>query len=407
MGIKLAWLRIIQSLFVFLRFIFNFFFDKFYMNFYKLLIISGLLFGFNQIVAQKTYFQQQADYKIAVTLDDENHFLRGQWSLKYQNNSPDTLTFIYLHLYPNAYKNRNTALGRQLTADGNLGWYFEKEEARGFIDSLEFKTDNQKLNWAFKVNFYDIAKIELSQPLLPNQSVEISSPMRLKIPKSVSRLGHVQQSYQITQWYPKPAVYDNKGWQEMPYLNQGEFYSEYGSFEVSLTLPENYVVGASGDLQNQTEKDFLAKKADFTRNYDFKNIDKKNLQDTFPISSLTLKTVTYKLENAHDFAFFADKRYFVLIDSVQLKNGKTVTTYAMFSKEEADLWQNASLYLKRSIDFYSNTVGFYPYNQVTAVQSALGAGGGMEYPTITVIGRSGNARALEVVIMHEVGHNWF
>ncbi len=377
------------------------------MNFYKLLIISFLCIAFNEIAAQKNYFQQQADYKIAVTLDDEKHFLRGQWTMKYQNNSPDTLKFIYLHLYPNAYKNRNTALGRQLTADGNLGWYFEKEEARGYIDSLEFKADNQKLNWQFKDGFIDIAKVELATPLAPNQSVEISSPMRLKIPKSVSRLGHVEQSYQITQWYPKPAVYDREGWHEMPYLNQGEFYSEYGSFEVSLTLPENYVVGASGDLQNQSEKEFLQKRADFTKAYDFKSINPKNLQDTFPVSSKTFKTITYKIENAHDFAFFADKRYFVLIDSVQLKNGKMVTTYAMFSKEEADLWQDASLYLKRSVDFYSNVVGFYPYNQVTAVQSALGAGGGMEYPTVTVIGLSGDARALEVVIMHEVGHNWF
>ena len=353
----------------------------------------------------QNYFQQAVSYQIKVTLDDKNHYLRGDWALTYTNNSNDTLTFIYLHLYPNAYKNRNTDLGKQLTADGNLGWYFEKEDARGFIDSLAFSCNGKLLSWDYKKGYLDIAKVELAQPLLPAQTINISSPMRIKIPKSVSRLGHVEQSYQITQWYPKPAVYDKNGWHEMPYLNQGEFYSEFGSYQVSISLPQNYVVAASGDLLTANEVKFLQQKSIASSKLDFKK--QPVLNDTFPVSDKKFKTIEYKIDSAHDFAFFADKRYFVIADSVQLKNGHTVRTYAMFTNVEADLWANSSLYLKRSIDFYSNTVGFYPYNQVTAVQSALGAGGGMEYPTVTVIGETGTARALEVVIMHEVGHNWF
>ena len=97
----------------------------------------------------------------------------------------------------------------------------------------------------------------LPQPLAPGASITITTPFRVKIPDSFSRFGHVGQSYQITQWYPKPAVYDQKGWHPMPYLDQGEFYSEFGSFDVRLTLPANYVVGATGVLQNPEEQQHL------------------------------------------------------------------------------------------------------------------------------------------------------
>ena len=105
----------------------------------------------------------------------------------------------------------------------------------------------------------------------------ITSPFHVKLPKGVtSRLGHVDQSYQITQWYPKPAVYDKYGWHQMPYLNMGEFYSEFGSYDVSITLPENYVVGATGDLQNEEEIDWLNELADKTARLDSFNKENKD-----------------------------------------------------------------------------------------------------------------------------------
>jgi hypothetical protein len=93
--------------------------------------------------------------------------------------------------------------------------------------------------------------IELNKPLLPSQQIDITTPFRLVIPEVFSRLGHDGQQYQISQWYPKPAVYDLKGWHPMPYLDQGEFYSEIGSYEVRISLPKNYVVAATGDLQEK------------------------------------------------------------------------------------------------------------------------------------------------------------
>ncbi len=96
----------------------------------------------------------------------------------------------------------------------------------------------------------DVAKIILPEPLTPGNSIVIETPFFVKLPKVFSRLGHTGKHYEITQWYPKPAVYDHKGWHPMPYLDMGEFYSEFGTFNVKITLPQNYKIMATGDLVN-------------------------------------------------------------------------------------------------------------------------------------------------------------
>ena len=147
-------------------------------------------------------------------------------------------------LWPNAYKNGETALAEQQYASGETILKFEGELDRGFIDSLDFHVNDNPVEWDFDKEHIDICRIILPEPLQPGERLAVSTPFRVKIPSGeISRLGHIGQSYQITQWYPKPAVYDKNGWNQMPYLNQGEFYSEYGSFDVSITLPKNYVVG--------------------------------------------------------------------------------------------------------------------------------------------------------------------
>ncbi|NNC82551.1 MAG: M1 family metallopeptidase [Flavobacteriales bacterium] len=219
----------------------------------------------------------------------------------------------------------------------------------------------------------------------------------------MSRLGHLEQAYQITQWYPKPAVYDRDGWHAFPYLDIGEFYSEYGSFEVSITVPENYVVGATGELQSQEQLNELIELAETTAAIPSFNTSDK----AFPTSATTTKTLVYKESNIHDFAWFADKRFHVLKGEVQLPNsGRTVHTWAYFPNHNAELWQDAIEYLNDAVYYYSLWYGDYPYTNCSAVH-APGSRGGMEYPNITIIGNNSTPMALETVIMHEVGHNWF
>lgn len=369
-------------------------------------LIPLLMLFFSHLMAQdKAYFQQKVDYKIEVELDDKNHFLTGDIEIKYTNNSTDTLSYLYFHLWPNGYKNQQTAFAKQLLNSGRLDFHFSKKEDRGFIDQLEFTCDGEAINWKEDFENPDITQLNLPQALQPGASVTIKTPFRVKISTNFSRLGHVDQAYMICQWYPKPAVYDKDGWHPMPYLDQGEFYSEFGSFDVSITLPENYVVGATGDLQTASEKEFLEEKASASKKINYEMVSYED--HPFPPSSEKKKTIQYTAENVHDFAWFADKRYYVQKSKVTLASGRLVEIYTMFTNQEADLWnQKALKYTNRAVEFYSDIVGEYPYNSVTVVQGDY-KGQDMEYPMVTVIGLAGYASGLDNVITHEVGHNWF
>jgi len=367
-----------------------------------LLCLSSLIS--NQLLAQTDYFQQRVNYQINVKLNDVKHELLAYETIEYANNSPSSLEFIYFHLWPNAYKNNSTAFAKQELENGSTWFHFSKPEDRGYIDSLDFKVNGETVKWEYDKDNIDICKLVLNTPLKSGEKIIITTPFHVKIPICFSRLGHTKQQYQISQWYPKPAVYDKYGWHQFPYLNMGEFYSEYGTFDVSITLPENYVVGATGNLMNEDEKLWLDKKADETKNKI--SFDKKDMK--FPESSLKHKTLNYHEENIHDFAWFADKRYNVFKGEVILpKSGRKVTTWTMFTNDCADEWRNSITFVSDAVFYYSKWYGEYPYNNCTAVRGSLEAGGAMEYPTITVVGNVGNALMVENATMHEVGHNWF
>ncbi|MDZ7774935.1 MAG: M1 family metallopeptidase [Bacteroidales bacterium] len=282
---------------------------------------------------------------------------------------------------------------------------FDNPELSGFIDSLNFKINGSKVEWKILPGQPDICRIDLDEPLNAGDTIIITTPFRVKIPKGVtSRLGHVGESYQISQWFPKPAVYDQDGWHQMSYLDQGEFYSEFGSFEVNITLPENYIVGATGTLQNQNEIDWLEKLAADTSWVNASHIGKV----PYPASSKKKKTLQYIAVGVHDFAWFADKRFNVMKGKVKLPgSGREVTTWVMFTNRQSNLWKDALNYVNDAILWASKKIGHYPYESFTAVQSALSAGYGMEYPGITVIGLAEDAYSLDEVLAHEIFHNWF
>lgn len=364
------------------------------------------------VTFSQNYWQQEVNYTIEVKLNDQNHTISAFESFEYINHSPNTLDFLYIHLWANAYRNGETALGKQLYANNEKLLSYGEEEDRGGIDSLDFKVNGQSVKMEYDPEHIDICKIYLNTPLKSGERITVTTPYKIKIPSGeISRLGHIGQSYQITQWYPKPAVYDQNGWNQIPYLNQGEFYSEYGSFDVSITLPKNYVVGATGDLQTQSEIDFLndlaAKTANKFKNGEF-NRPKGTDKASYPESSSEFKTIRYTQQRVHDFAWFADKRYEVLKGEVELPHSKRkVTSWALFTPRNAWVWEKSIEYINDGTYYYSLWNGDYPYNQVTAVDGTISAGGGMEYPNVTVIGNTGSAMGLEVVIVHEVGHNWF
>jgi len=371
--------------------------------------LNFLLFfitAFSGIGNAQDYFQQEVNYTIKVKLDDEKHELSASETIQYINNSPDELKFIYIHLWPNAYKDNSTALAKDLLRTGNTKFYFSEEKDKGYIDQLDFKINGQPAKWELLKDSIDICKLYLNKPLKSADSITISTPFHVKIPSAeFSRLGHIGQSYQVTQWYPKPAVYDKNGWNQMPYLQQGEFYSEFGTFDVSITLPKNYVLGATGDMvDGEEEMNWLDKKIKETETISYFN----PLDMAFPPSDAETKTVRFKQSKVHDFAWFCDKRYHVMKDEVITPHTKRkVTTWTMFTNAEGNYWKESIKYISDAVYYYSLWNGDYPYNNCTAVDGTISAGGGMEYPNITVIGSVASKFQLDLVIAHEVGHNWF
>jgi len=357
------------------------------------------------------YFQQRVDYKIDVTLNDRDHELSAYEEVTYNNFSEDTLSFIYFHLWPNAYRDNTSALAKQFLQQGKRELYYAGWEDRGYIDSLDFKIAGLSLKCEMDKENPDICKLLLPNPMLPGDRVVISTPFHVKIPSCVfSRMGHDDNAYYISQWYPKPAVYDSDGWHPMPYLDQGEFYSEFGSFDVSITLPANYILAATGErFDADTEEEALDSNILATERL-IARLDSapytRNL--SFPPSSKKLKTIRFKQDQVHDFAWFADKRFHVLRGEVVLPHSKrSVKTWAYFTDDEIELWKDAIGYISDATFYYSLWNGDYAYNSVSAVDGVISAGGGMEYPMVTIIGRTTEAFNLDVVITHEVGHNWF
>jgi hypothetical protein len=360
-----------------------------------LLLCLLLCLWYSTFAQTQQFWQQEVNYNIQVTLDDQRHMLLATEEIEYINHSPHELTFIYFHLWPNAYRNTRTAFARQLLINNSLNFQYAKEEQRGFIDGLSFTVDGEPARLEPDPEHIDVARLLLNRPLPSGGRVRIITPFEVKIPHAFSRLGHLDQSYQITQWYPKPAVFDHKGWHAMPYLDKGEFYSEFGRFEVSITLPANYTVGATGVLQNPEEQARLDSLAAITA---LKTTFPP--EDPFPASAPNTKTLRYVQDNIHDFAWFADKRFNVLKSMVALPgSGRMVTTWLMFLNRQAARWQQSVKEINEAIYYYSLWVGEYPYEQATAVDAPLGAGAGMEYPMVTVTSPE--------ALVHEIGHNWF
>ena len=180
-------------------------------------LLTSYFFAFCQ------YWQQQVNYTIDVSLNDITNTLQGFEKIEYINNSPDTLHYIWFHLWPNAYKNDRTAFSEQLLKNDETNFYFSNEDKRGYINQLNFEVNNQPAELQTDSANIDVAKLILPQPLPPHQSIIITTPFHEKLPYNISRGGYVGQTYQATQWFPKPAVYDNKGWHPMPYLDQENF----------------------------------------------------------------------------------------------------------------------------------------------------------------------------------------
>lgn len=360
------------------------------------------LFSF-VLFAQNEYWQQQVNYVIDVSLNPADKTLTASETITYKNNSPVALDFIWFHIYPNAYKNETTAMFQQIKNDESRKKKIEKFTF-GSIDGLNFKVNGTVAKMEAHANpqYIDIIKVNLPSPLKSGDSVVITTDFKVLLPSYFSRSGYADGQFMVTQWYPKPAVFDKNGWHEFPYLDMGEFYSEYGNYKVNITLPAGYVVGATGVLQSadelQTYKSIGAKNA----------LNRGDKPTLYGEKSGT-KKLSYVMDNVPDFAWFADKDLVIQYDTVKLASGKVVDAFSYYHNKKKTLWVNSIDYVKDAVKFYSKHIGEYEYPIVQAIEGPKNnSSGGMEYPTITLItSPDAKKETLDGVIAHEVGHNWF
>lgn len=351
------------------------------------------------------YWQQHLRYSIKAELDDTKHTIRGEETIVYRNNSPQALDFIWFHIWPNAYKHDSTALMQQIRNDAELS---KKKETygTGSIDGLAFRVNNQPAATSPHPNpqYIDVIKLVLPAPLAPGDSITIQTPFVVTLPPYFSRSGYADGEFMVCQWYPKPAVFDSKGWHEFPYLDRGEFYSEYGDFDVQLTVPTAYVVGATGTLLTKQEADL------------YKKIGAENAanrkKDPTPYKSpfqTPTKTLRYTARLVPDFAWFASKDFAIQYDTVQLASGRVVDAFSYYHPRKKTIWVNSIDYIEDAVRHYSQWVGEYEYPTVQAVEGPKNtSSGGMEYPMITLItDPDAEVESLDATITHEVGHNWF
>ncbi len=318
------------------------------------------------------YWQQEANYTIGVRLNEIDHSLDAAETIEYKNNSADTLTFLWIHLWPNAYKNDRTAYSEQQLRNGNSTFYFSKDADKGFIENLAFTVNEKMVRVEPHPTQQDIVKLLLNIPLAPAEKVVLKTPFRVQLPKIFSRSGYLGQSYQIAQWFPKIAVYDKEGWHPMPYLDQGEFYADFGQYDVSITVPKDFVVAATGNLASATAED---------------------------------STMTYRYleNNIHDFAWFADEAFTKHIDRVEIDDTQIQLEYYAIS--EHMIAATVLAHMKDALVSKSKLLGSYPYKTLKLVEDVTKKTSGMEYPTITVL-YAKKEEELESIIYHEVGHNW-
>lgn len=362
--------------------------------------IFYLQFCLTPIWSFAQYWQQNADYKINVSLDDQQHILRGSLTLTYTNHSPQDLDTLYFHCWPNAYRTKNSDFAKQQIRNGSLDFRFAKPNEMGSMDSMNFEVDGKPTSFKFTNSSHEILALLLSTPLRSGQTLEVTTSFKVKLPSVFSRMGHKDGHYCITQWFPKVAKYDLEGWHTFPYLDLGEYFDEFGTYDVTITLPKEYVVAATGNLQTPSEDIWLKERVALSKKMIETGVFEFDQDD-----SGAKKTIRFTEKNIHDFAWFAHKKFLIGMEEMTLESGESFESWAFFTAEESKAWTAAPRYLSESVKFYSERVGDYPYQTVKAVEGPIVAGGGMEYPTITVVRVP--PQELERVILHEVGHNWF
>ncbi len=345
------------------------------------------------------YWQQDVAYNIDARLDEEQHSISAHESLRYTNNSPDTLRFVFFHLYQNAFV-KDSYLDK-LQAEKKAVVRLGPREKAGLGTTISGLTaDGQAVQTELDNT---ILKVWLPQPLLPGTTTTIALDFTTYFDNGGTARRRMMmydawgaKHYNGCQWFPKLSVYDAKhGWDTYQHLGK-EFYGDFGTWNVSLDLPSNYVLEATGALQNRSE----VLPEDLRQKLDLKNFKDKKWDEApsiiTPYVKGARKTWKFFAENVHDFAWTADPSYRI---ATTYWNG--IECVGIAQEPHASGWQNSAQYVAKIIQTFSGDIGMYAYPKMVAADAA----DGMEYPMLTLDG--GRDPSYRGLLVHEIGHNWF
>ncbi len=361
------------------------------------------------------YWQNKVDYTITCTLDTVKDQITGMVTITYTNNSPDELNYLWLQLDQNLFTTQSR--GHMSTPIGGYRFGNVAFEGGDSIHSISLTEHGNVSNPQYVVTDTRM-QVMLGEPLKPK-----GDKLTLKIaysflipPNGSDRMGITDtrkgKIYQIAQWYPRMAVYDDiQGWNTLPYLGAGEFYLEYGDFDYSVTAPANLVVTGSGELQNpsevltSTEIDRLDKAKNSDSRVYIIARDEVGQSCTRPKNS-GLLTWHYKMHQSRDVSWACSRVFVWDAAKVNLPDNKKCIAMSFYPVEFSSdsAWGRSTEYLKSSIEFYSKTYYVFPY---PAASNVAGRVNGMEYPGIIFCGMYGRDGNLFNVTTHEIGHNWF
>ncbi|MFN4300258.1 MAG: M1 family metallopeptidase [Thermaurantimonas sp.] len=376
------------------------------------------------------YFQQRVDYKISIVLDDKTQSISGEEEITYLNLSPDVLTHLWIQLDQNISRENSTArlISKMRMKDTisveEMAYYFPDFKG-GF--TLSAVVDKSGSNEKYYVNG-TMMRLDLKKPLKPGQKytfkIKWSYPINDRL-KYGGRSGYEyfpaddNYLYAIAQFFPRMAVYnDDRGWQTQQFLGQGEFTFPFGDYDVRITVPADFVVGATGELQNASQvlsKEQLKRLNEAKHTFDKPVfvITPQEASDNEKSRTTNTKTWHFRAKNVRDFAFAASRKF--IWDAMAVKLGtNTPLAMSFYPKEGNPLWEEYSTrVVAHTLKVYSKYTFDYPYPVAISVHTDRI---GMEYPMICFNGgrprpdgtySKATKYGMISVIIHEVGHNWF
>ncbi len=336
-------------------------------------------------------WQQGVRYWIHATLDDSLNTIIGHEDVMYVNNSPDTLSFIWFHLYPNAFRPNSVYFREREELLGDYSWRSADDSDFGRIDVLNVVFDEDTVR-DISVNDTEM-KVPFHASLAPGDTAHISMDFVVKIPKVWERFGHEGHHYAITQWYPKVVVYDETGWHPDGYHLMGEFYGEFAHYDVSFTLPVRYVIGSTGRI--------IAPSSYIER------LDSIMSGVEVDTTASPMVNVHLVADSVHDFAIVAAPDY-----KIHRQSCGSTEVLTMYYRD-LSLFSTVPNFVCTVLDSYQRWYGPYPYGELTVAQAPHK--NAMEYPKLVIIPPSigkGNPSVKRLnkfkeTVAHEIAHQWF